>query len=108
MTLTTQAVAAQNGSGSGVGTPTEASPISRFVALLTPFFAILTGTIAGYIAKHIPGVTLDQPQIVAFMIAASTSALTAAWKWLQGWQQHEQLVAYGKTQPVKAGPPVGS
>jgi hypothetical protein len=39
------------------------------------------------------------------MITASASALTAAWKWLQGWQQHEQLVAQGLVEPRKAAAP---
>jgi hypothetical protein len=33
------------------------------------------------------------------MAVASTSALTATWKWLQGWQQHEQLVSQGAVAP---------
>jgi len=97
--------------GSGyqpTGLPTEASLIGRFVALLTPIFVIVSGAIAGFVAKNFPGVTLDQTQIVAFMIAAATAALSAAWKWLQGWQQHEQLVAAGKAAPYKAGPAVGA
>jgi hypothetical protein len=90
------------------GNPTEASFIGRFVALLTPIFVIAAGTIAGYVAKHFSGVALDQTQIVALMIAAATAALSAAWKWLQGWQQHEQLVAAGMARPRKPGPPVGA
>jgi hypothetical protein len=88
------------------GSPTEASLLPRFVALLTPFFAIFAGAVAAYAAKHFSGVALDQTQVVAFMIAASSAALTAAWKWLQGWQQHEALVAAGQTVPRTAGPPV--
>ena len=38
------------------------------------------------------------------MTAAAVSAITAGWKWLQGWQQHEALVAQGMDVPVKAGP----
>jgi hypothetical protein len=74
---------------------TEGSLIGRFVALLAPVFAIIAGWSAGVVAVHVPGVHLDQTQITAFMVAATTSALTAAWKWLQGWQQHERLVAQG-------------
>lgn len=91
--------------GSG---PTETSLISRFVAVLTPVSRCSPGRVAGYVAKHIPGVALDPSQIVAFMIAASTAALSGAWQWLQGWQQHEQLVADGKTRPVKPGPAVAA
>jgi len=88
--------------------PTEASMISRFVAIFTPVFAVAAGWFAGVIAQAVPGAHLDQNQIVAFMTAAAVSALTAGWKWLQGWQQHEALVAQGLDVPVKAGPPVAA
>ena len=82
----------------------EGSFIGRFVAIFTPVFAVAAGWFAGVIAQLIPGVHLDPTQIVAFMTAAAASALTAGWKWLQGWQQHEALVAHGKRVPVKPGP----
>ena len=82
---------------------TENSLIGRFVALFTPIFAVVAGAIAAWVAQQIPGVALDQTQIVAFMVVASTSALTAAWKWLQGLQQHERLVAEGKAKAIKPG-----
>jgi hypothetical protein len=84
--------------------PTEASLIGRFVAILTPVFALAAGWLAGIIAQAVPGAHLDKNQIVAFMTAAAVSAITAGWKWLQGWQQHEALVAHGLDAPVKAGP----
>src|SRR5579871_2161596 len=76
-----------------VADTTEGSWIGRIVALITPFFALAAAWIAGVVTKIIPGVTLDKSQIIALMVAAATSVLTAAWKWLQGWQQHEQNVA---------------
>jgi hypothetical protein len=79
----------------------EGSMIGRFVAILTPFFAILAGGIAGWVAKKFPGVHLDTGQIVAFMVAAATAALTAAFKFMAGWQQHEQNVADGKSLPIR-------
>jgi hypothetical protein len=85
--------------------PSEASLISRFVAIFTPVFAIVAGWFAGLIAQAVPGAHLDQNQIVAFMSAAALSAITAGWKWLQGWQQHEALVAQGLDIPRKPGPP---
>jgi putative N-acetylmannosamine-6-phosphate epimerase len=66
-------------------------------------FAIAAGWIAGLVAQVVPGAHLDQSQIVAFMAAAAASALAAGWKWLQGWQQHEALVARGLDVPVKQG-----
>jgi hypothetical protein len=84
---------------------TEASLIGRFVALFTPVFAIAAGWFAGLVAQAMPGAHLDQNQIVAFMTAAAVSAISAGWKWLQGWQQHEALVAQGLDVPVRAGQP---
>jgi hypothetical protein len=75
------------------------------VSWLSPVFAIAAGWLAGEVAKLVPGAKLDKTQIVAFMITASASALTAAWKRLQGWQQHEQLVAQGLVEPRKAAAP---
>ena len=88
--------------------PTEASMISRFVAIFIPVFAVAAGWFAGVIAQAVPGAHLDQNQIVAFMTAAAVSAITAGWKWLQGWQQHEALVAQGLDVPVKVGPPAAA
>jgi hypothetical protein len=88
--------------------PTEASMISRLVAIFIPVFAVAAGWFAGLIAQAVPGAHLDQNQIVAFMTAAAVSAITAGWKWLQGWQQHEALVAQGLDVPVKAGPPAAA
>jgi hypothetical protein len=89
-------------------TQTEASLIGRFVAILTPVFAVAAGWLAGVIAQAVPGAHLDQNQIVAFMTAAAVGAITAGWKWLQGWQQHEALVAQGLDVPVKAGPSIAA
>ncbi len=84
----------------------EGSLIGRFVAIITPFFVVFAGWLAGVVAKAVPGAHLDRGQIVAFMIAVSTAALGAGWKWLQGWQQHEQNVADGKSPPIQqAAPP---
>ena len=88
--------------------PTEASMIGRLVAIFTPVFAVAAGWFAGVIAQAVPGAHLDQNQIVAFMTAAAVSVITAGWKWLQGWQQHEALVAQGLDVPVKAGPPAAA
>ena len=42
------------------------------------------------------------------MTAAAVSAMTAGWKWLQDWPQHEALVAQGMDALVKEGPPAVS
>jgi membrane protein implicated in regulation of membrane protease activity len=70
------------------------------VAILTPVFASLAGLLAGWVASVWPGLHLDPAQIVTFMTAAAVAALTAAWKWLRGWEQRERMVAEGKTVPA--------
>ena len=77
----------------------ETALLGRFVALLTPVFAVAAGWAAGAVAQAVPGAHLDQNQLVAFMVTAATAVLTAGWKWLHGWQQHERLVAEGKQRP---------
>jgi hypothetical protein len=94
-----------DGSGAApAGNQVETSLIPRFVALATPLFAIVAGWIAGWAAHALPGLQLDQTQIVTFMTAAAVAALSAAWKWLHGWQQHERLVAEGRDKPVRPAP----
>ena len=78
----------------------EAALIGRFVTIITPFFTLFAGWLAGVVAHAIPGLNLHRGQVVAFMVTASTATLTAAWKWLEGWQQHEQNVAEGKVAPL--------
>lgn len=80
----------------------EASWLGRGVALFTPVFAVAAGWLAGVVAQHVPGAQLDETQVTTFMVAATTAALGAGWKWLQGWQQHERFVAEGKAAPVKS------
>lgn len=81
--------------------PSEGSLTGSFVAILTPFFAIAAGWLAGVVAKAVPGVNLDKGQITAFMVAATAAAIAAGYKWLHGWQQHEQRVNSGHETAVK-------
>jgi hypothetical protein len=82
---------------------TEDSHIGRFVAFFTPAFAALAGWAASYLASH-AGITLDPTQVTAFMVVVATSALTAALKFLHGWQLHEQRVANGTAAPLNPSP----
>jgi len=84
---------------------TEASWLGRFVALFTPVFVVAAGWFAGLVAQIVPGANLDETQLTTFMVAAMTAALGSGWKWLQGWQQHERLVAEGKAAPLKVASP---
>ena len=83
------------------GQVSEGSLIARFVTILTPVFAIAAAWLAGVVARHFPGVKLDTGSITAFMSAATISVAGIAWKWLEGWQRHEQRVSEGLAKPVK-------
>src|SRR5690242_4351599 len=91
--------------GEPPSTAAEGSLIGRFVAIITPFFAVFAGGIAAWVAKKVPGVHLDPGQIVAFMVAAATAALTAGFKFMTGWQQHEQNVADQKSPAIRRPAP---
>jgi hypothetical protein len=78
----------------------ETSMLGRWVALLTPVFVVVAAWAAGRVAQLVPGAHLDQTELVSLMVAAATAALAAAWKWFEGWHQHELLVAEGKEQPL--------
>jgi hypothetical protein len=82
----------------------EGSLLPRFVSLLTPFFAVAAGWLAGVVAKHFPGVQLDSAAVTAFMSAVVLSVAAAAWKWLEGWQHHEARVSQGVEAPIRALP----
>jgi hypothetical protein len=100
MTITQQHDPQLNGEAAAGQPSGETSYLGRFVALLTPVFVVAAAWLGGAVAKAVPGAHLDQGQLVTFMVAAATAALAAAWKWLQGWQQHERMVAEHKEQPV--------
>lgn len=85
-----------------IPTISEGAVINRVVLILAPFITVAAAWIAAVVAKNVPGVKLDQTQIVSFMIAIVAVCLAAAWKWLSGWQQHELLVAQKLAAPVKA------
>jgi hypothetical protein len=85
-----------------IPTISEGAVINRVVLIAAPFITIAAAWVAAAIARHVPGVKLDQTQIVSFMIAIVAVCLAASWKWLQGWQQHELLVAQKLAAPVKA------
>jgi hypothetical protein len=87
---------------SPIGLPiSEGSIINRVVLLAAPFLTVGAAWIGGLVAHHVPGVKLDQTQVVSFMIAIVALCLAGAWKWLQGWQQHELLVAQRLAAPLK-------
>lgn len=64
---------------------------NRIVVLLTPIFAALSGWIAQLITEHFPGApNLNREELTAVFITGAVAAITAAVKWLEGWQKHEE------------------
>jgi hypothetical protein len=63
---------------------------NRIVAMLTPLvFAPLAGACAAWLARHFPGVRVDQNAIEEIFIAGALIALAPAAQWLHGWQKYE-------------------
>jgi hypothetical protein len=68
-------------------------PINRVVVLLTPIFASISGLIAAQVGEWLPGTSLDESEITALFVTGATAAVAAAYKWIDGWQKHEQSEA---------------
>lgn len=80
----------------------EMWPPNRLVALLTPFLVGVAGWIAAWLAENMPGLPpLDEGWIAASFVAGALSALTMAYKWIDGWQKHEAR-AEAELDPVAA------
>jgi len=77
-------------------------PPNRIVALLTPtVFVPVSGFLAAWVAKHFPGLPqFSSAQITGFMLVGGLAALTAGYKWLDGWQKAEERDELG-TAPQK-------
>jgi hypothetical protein len=71
---------------------------NRVVALLTPLvFAPLAGAVTAWLAKHAPGVDVDQDKLQQIFIAGAVIALAPAAQWLHGWQKWEERQAAAET-----------
>lgn len=68
-------------------------PVNRLVALLTPAFALAAGAVSVWLTEHFPGienlVDLSPGAISVIFVGGVLSVLTAAYKWLDGWQAYE-------------------
>jgi len=75
-------------------------PVNRVVTVLTPIlFAPAAGYVAVWIPQHasalgLPPIHLTSAEVLGLFIAGGTRALIAAYKWLDGWQRHEQQAAW--------------
>jgi hypothetical protein len=81
----------------------ETFPPNRVVALLTPLaFAPAAGYVTVQVARFLPG-AFTASQLTAVFIAGALIAFGKAYKWLDGWQKHEQAKAdiqiYAPPQP---------
>ncbi|HVY79310.1 MAG TPA: hypothetical protein VG898_12475 [Solirubrobacterales bacterium] len=67
-------------------------PPNRIVVLLTPLVFVPAATwVTGYVAEHFPGLPqLSSGAVSGLMATGALSALAAAYKWLDGWQKHEE------------------
>jgi hypothetical protein len=69
-------------------------PVNRIVVLLTPAFVALSGYAAAWTGEHFPGLPqFTSAQITGFMVAGAAAGLTAAYRWLKGWEAHENRTA---------------
>jgi len=65
-------------------------PPNRIAVLLTPLvFVPVAGAASAWLATHFPGITFSSDVITGFAAAGALSALTGAYKWLDGWQADE-------------------
>lgn len=71
----------------------EAWPVNRVVAALTPIvFVPLAGFVSSWTADNFPGLPpMDENWLAGIFVAGAVSALAAAYKWLDGWQNYEAL-----------------
>lgn len=69
-----------------------AFPINRVVTLLLPFYAATAGAWCAYMAEHLPYLSglFTEDQLTGVFVAVTATALAAGYKWLDGWQAHEQ------------------
>lgn len=65
-------------------------PPNRVVVLLTPLlFVPVAAGVSAWLAKNFPGVTFSSDVVTGFAAAGALSALTTAYKWIDGWQAAE-------------------
>lgn len=65
-------------------------PPNRVAVLLTPLiFVPLAGAASAWLAKNFPGIAFSTDVVTGFAAAGAISALTVAYKWIDGWQADE-------------------
>lgn len=83
-------------------------PVNRVVTLLAPIlFAPAAGYVAAWVPQHLPGIAFQpsRAQLAGLFALGATRALVIAYKWLDGWQKHEQHVAWTQAAVDQEPPP---
>lgn len=87
----------------------EAFPLNRVVAAVTPVAAMGAATVSSWLVEKVPQLPDSQVFLSTVFVAAALSVVVPAYKWLTGWQQYEQLEAFQaqteQQQPEPSDPP---
>jgi len=79
----------------------EQWPPNRVVAVLAAPLASLAGFVATWVAAHFPGIPpLDPNWLAGIFTVATSGAIVAAYKWLDGWQKYEAQLASPTADPM--------
>lgn len=71
-----------------------ALPVNRVVSMATPLIGVGVAAGAAWVAQHFPGLPDFSPAaLTAIAVTAFASVSAAAYKWVDGWQKHEQANA---------------
>lgn len=74
-------------------------PVNRVVAVLGPIvFVPIAGFLASWTAAHFPGLpAINSNWLAGIFALGAASALAAVYKWLDGWQKHEDRQHWAST-----------
>lgn len=74
----------------------ERFPVNRVVAILTPLLVTAAGAVSVWLTQNVEFISkyVDQKDVEGIFIAGAAAALAAAYKWLDGWQKHEERVSF--------------
>lgn len=77
-------------------------PPNRVVVLLTPLvFLPLSVWIPGWAATHFPGLPpLTSGEVLAVELSGALAALVLAYKFIDGWQKHEERLPVAPKKPA--------
>jgi hypothetical protein len=66
-------------------------PPNRVVVLLGGVITAVSGTIAAWIATHVPGIQLSTGEVAGVIGATLLISIRLLDRWIDGWQAHEQI-----------------